>query len=147
MPLSRAMYTGKVLKKSARFGIGADMPDYALASFQLVTENQILPLYAIGMPAVALRRYIWAVDKLGADLSIAAELEFVFLPDNTILAYAVKIHWLVLPELMNIVEPKVGQDKKHLFGTVGLPPDWPKEVIFERKITDKGLPGQDHGGG
>lgn len=134
----RAIGTGQVLPDTAHFGTLDSLPKVAVASFRLLIDWQAYPLYARGITAVALRRYLQVIAQAetNRDLTISVELDLLAAGPG-LLAFAAKIHWHVFGSLRDEAEARITADKRHLFDNLGLPPDWPRASLENITPTSK----------
>lgn len=140
MTIIRAVYTGSVLPSSVRYGTLAGFPGMAVCWFRLAGDVQIYPLFAKGMAAIALRRYVQVISQYGRDgeLKVSVEVELIG-ADYLTMALAAKIHWHVFGSLRDVAEDKIRIDKRHLFDNVGLPPDWPRAELAISRQAEGGV--------
>lgn len=135
MTIIRAVYTGKVLLDSVRYGTLNRFPGMAVCWFRMAGDVQIYPLFAKGIAAVALRRYVEVVGQYGKsnELTVSVEVDLVG-ADYLTMAFAERIHWHVFGSLRDMAEAMIKADKRHLFENIGLPPDWPRaELVLSRQ--------------
>jgi len=138
MTIIRAVYSGNVLLESVRYGTLPGFKDFenmAVCWFRLAGDVQIYPLFAKGIAAIALRRYVQVIAKHGEDgeLKAFAEVELMG-ADYLTMAFAAKLHFNVFGSLREMAEDKIKADKRHLFENAGLPPDWPRaELVISRQ--------------
>lgn len=139
MTIIRAVYTGNVLPDSVRYGTLEKFPGMAVCWFRLAGDVQIYPLFAKGMAAIALRRYVRVIGQYGKDneLKVSVEVELIG-ADYLTMAFASKIHWHVFGSLRDVAEDKIKADKRYLFDNVGLPPDWPRAELVISRQGDEG---------
>jgi hypothetical protein len=127
--MTRATLTGKVRTKNIAYGV-IEEHNLALIFFPLETDLQTFPIYAKGLPAIAMGRYAQVVEKMTTypgdkELTVTVELDLMA-AERYVLPFAAKIHWYIFGELRDVAELKINQDKKQLYGGLGIPTDWPR---------------------
>lgn len=122
---ARPALTGRILIGSSRFGTLDGLPNTAVARFRVLDGLQSYPLYARGVVAIVLRRYVEAAARKNSELLVTVVVDLLA-SDTYLIAFAAKIYWLGVDDLRQAVEKKITADKRHVFGDTGLPPDWPR---------------------
>lgn len=135
----RAVYTGKISLKTVSLGTFSNIPNVAVASFQLLADLQAYPIFVRGIAAIALRRYAQIINEFGKDKELMVTVELDLLASgHFLMAFAAKIHWHVYGELRDQAESRISADKRHVFDGIGLPPDWPRAELLPPQPEKRG---------
>jgi hypothetical protein len=133
----RAVLTGKVELDSVETGAAENI---AVAAFLMLSGVQIYPIYAKGLPAIALARYVDAVNEAGGmELTVTVELDLLAV-GTYVMPFAAKIHWHIFGDMRRMAESKIKADKQHIFDNIGVPPGWPRRPLrFKGQLPDSHL--------
>lgn len=123
----RAVLTGQVDLESLELGATENM---TLAAFLMKGGLQIYPVYVKGLPAIALARYVDTVKEKGEGLELTVTVELDLLAMSTyVMPFAAKIHWHIFGRLREEAEAKIKADKRYVFDSIGIPPNWPRKPL------------------
>jgi hypothetical protein len=123
----RAVLTGDVDLDSVELGVTENM---ALAAFLMRSGVQIYPVYARGLAAIALARYVDVFKEHSDEMELTVTSELDLLAVGIyVMPFAAKIHWHVSGPLRNRAEAAIKADKRHVFENIGIPPGWPRRPL------------------